>query len=195
MRYLATQFLLAAEESGEHGAEEPSGLDLILPAFEELLWGIVAFAVVYFVLNKFAFPALRKNVEARDKQIQDDLKQAEDAKFEAQRQLEEYKKQLADARGEANKIVEDARQSAEQVRKDLIAKAEQEAEQVVARAQEQIQNERTRAIGELQSTVSELSIELAEKIVNRSIDASAHRDLVDSYIKEVAGANGGGSNN
>ena len=193
MRYLATQFLLAAEEA-EH-AEEPSGLDLILPAFEELLWGIVAFAVVFFVLNKFAFPALRKNVEARDKQIADDLKQAEDAKFEAQRQLDEYKKQLADARSEANKIIEDARQSADQVRKDLIAKAEQEAEQVVSRAQEQIQNERTRAIGELQSTVSELSIELAEKIVNRSIDANTHRDLVDAYIKEVAGTGGGGSNN
>ena len=195
MRYLATQILLAVEEGEGAVPEEPSGLDLILPAFEELLWGIVAFAVVFFVLNKFAFPALRKNVEARDKQIADDLKQAEDAKFEAQRQLDEYKKQLAEARGEANKIIEDARQSADQVRKDLIAKAEQEAEQVVSRAQEQIQNERTRAIGELQSTVSELSIELAEKIVNRSIDANAHRDLVDAYIKEVAGTGGGGSNN
>ena len=193
MKYLATRLLLAAEETGH--ADEPSGLDLILPAKEELIWGIVAFAVVYFVLNKFAFPALRKNVEARDKQIQDDLTQAENAKHEAQKQLDEYKKQLADARSEANKIIEEARQSAEQVRKDLIAKAEQEAEQVVGRAQEQIQNERTRAIGELQSTVSELSIELAEKIVNRSIDASTHRDLVDAYIKEVAGANGGGSNN
>jgi len=191
MRYLATQLLLAAEE----GAAETSGTDLILPAFEELLWGIVAFAIVFFVLTKFAFPALRKNVEARDKQIQGDLEQAENAKHEAQRQLDEYKRQLADARGEANKIIEDARQSAEQVRKDLIAKAEQEAEQITARAQEQIQAERSRALSELQGTVSELSIELAEKIVNRSIDASAHRDLVDTYIKELAGTNGGGSRN
>ncbi len=43
--------------------------------------------------------------------------------------------------------------------------------------------------------MSELSIQLAEKIVNRSIDAGAHRDLVDSYIKELAGTNGGGSRN
>ncbi len=191
MKHVATQLLLtAAEETGGH-AEEPSGLDLILPAKEELIWGIVAFAVVYFVLNKFAFPALRKNVEARDQQIQNDLKQAEDAKHEGQRQLEEYKRQLADARGESNRIIEEARQSAEQVRKDLIAKAEQEAAQITARAQEQIEAERNRALSELQGTVSELSVELAEKIVNRSIDASAHRDLVDSYIKEVAGTNGG----
>ncbi len=189
MRYVHGLLVLAQE--GEHGAEEPSGLDLILPAMEELIWGIVAFAIVFFVLNKFAFPALRKNVEAREKKIQDDLEQAENAKHEGQRQLDEYRKQLADARGEANKIIEEARQSAEQVRKDLIAKAEKEAEQVVARAQEQIGTERNRAISELQTTVSELSIELAEKIVNRSIDASAHRDLVDAYIKEVAETNGG----
>ena len=194
MKYLATQFLLAAEETGHGGEEAAGGTDLILPAFEELLWGIVAFAVVFFVLNKFAFPALRKNIEERDRKIQDDLKQAEDAKFEAQRQLDEYKKQLAEARSEANKIIEEARQSAEQVRKDLIAKAEQEAEGITARAQEQIENERNRALGELQGTVSELSIELAEKIVNRSIDASTHKDLVDAYIKEVAGARGGTNN-
>ena len=193
MRNLATRILLAAEE-GEGAAEETSGLDLLIPPVEELIWGIVAFAVVFFVLNKFAFPALRKNMEARDQQIQDDLKQAEDAKHEGQRQLDEYKKQLGDARSEANKIIEEARQSAEQVRKDLIAKAEQEAEQITSRAHEQIEAERTRALGELQGTVSELSIELAEKIVNRSIDASAHKDLVDAYIKEVAGARGGTNN-
>src|SRR5918999_2858074 len=163
MKHLAGQLLLAATEGGAAEEHEPSGTDLILPAFEELLWGIVAFAVVFFVLNKFAFPALRKNVEAREQQIQGDLEQAENAKQEAQRQLDEYRKQLADARGEANKIIEEARQSAEQVRKDLIAKAEKEAEQVVARAQEQIGTERNRAIAELQTTVSELSIELAEK--------------------------------
>lgn len=177
--------LLLAQE----GAEEKSGLDLILPAVDELIWGAVAFAIVFFVLNRFAFPALRKTVEEREQRIQKDLEEAESAKHEAQRELDRYKKQLADARGEANKIIEDARQSAEQVRKDLIAKAEHDAEQIVTRAQEQIGAERNRAVGELQTTLSELSIELAEKIVNRSIDASAHRDLVDAYIKEVAGTN------
>ncbi len=191
MKHLATQFFLAATEGEEGGghADEPSGLDLLIPPIEELIWGIVAFAVVFFVLNKFAFPALRKNMEERDRKIQSDLEQAENAKHEAQRQLDEYRKQLADARGEANRIIEEARQSAEQVRKDLVAKAEKEAEQIVARANEQIATERDKTIQELRSTVSQLSIELAEKIVNRSIDEDTHRDLVDAYIKEVAGTN------
>src|SRR5918992_5819592 len=115
MRYLNDALLFLAQE-GEH-AEEPSGTDLILPAIDELIWGAVAFAVVFFVLNKFAFPALRKNVEARENQIQSDLEAAENAKHEAQRERDQYKKQIADAHSEANKIIEEARQSAEQVRK------------------------------------------------------------------------------
>jgi F-type H+-transporting ATPase subunit b len=172
-------------------AGSSSGTDLILPAVDELVWGAVAFIVVFFVLNKFAFPALRKQVEAREQQIQKDLEEAESAKQDAQRNLDDYKKQLADARGEANRIIEEARQQAEQVRKDLVAKAEAEAKQITTRAAEQLEAERGRTIQELQSTVSELSIQLAEKIVNRSIDADDQKDLVDAYIKELAGTNGG----
>jgi F-type H+-transporting ATPase subunit b len=66
----------------------------------------------------------------------------------------------------------------------------------VARAQEQIQAERQRTIQELQGQIADLSIELAEKVVGRSLDGSSQRDLVDAYIREVAGmsSNGGTSN-
>ncbi|MDQ3940808.1 MAG: F0F1 ATP synthase subunit B [Actinomycetota bacterium] len=192
MRYLNGLLVLAQE--GEH-AEEPSGTALILPEMAELLWGAVAFGVVFFVLNKFAFPALRKQVEAREKKIQEDLEQAESSKHEAQRQLDQYKKQVAEARGEANRIIEEARQQAEQVRKDLVAKAEKEAEGIVARAQEQLAAERARTVTELQQTIGDLSIELAEKVVGRSIDATAQRDFVDAYIREVAASGAGARNN
>ena len=180
--------LLAAEE-------ERSGLDLILPDKAELLWGVILFALVLFVLNKFAFPAIKKGIQQREEKIQGDLEEAENAKNEANKQLEDYKKQLADARGEANRIIEEARQSAEEVRKDLVAKAEKEAEQIVERAQEQISAERNRTVQELQTTLADLSIELASKVVGRSLDTESQRDLVDAYIKEVAGmsaGNGGG---
>lgn len=180
--------LLAADApTGEH-----TGLDLILPGTAELVWGIVCFAVVAFVLVRVAFPKIREAVESRERAIQEANEGAESTRAEAQRELDEYKKQLADARGEANRIIEEARQQAESVRKDLTAKAEAEAKQITAKAEEQLEAERGRTIQELQSTISELSIQLAEKIVNRSIDADAQKDLVDAYIKELAGANGGG---
>jgi F-type H+-transporting ATPase subunit b len=185
------KFLLLAQE-GEH-AEEPSGLDLILPDLAELIWGAVLFALVLLVLNKVAFPAIKKAIAQREEKIQGDLEQAENAKAEANKQLEDYKKQLADARGEANRIIEEARQSAEQVRKDLVAKAEQEAQGIVERAQEQIAAERNRTVQELQSTIADLSIELASKVVGRSLDDKSQREMVDAYISEVAAmSNGGG---
>jgi F-type H+-transporting ATPase subunit b len=185
--------LIFAQEEAEH-AEEPSGLDLILPDTAELVWGIVCFAIVVGFLMWKVFPKLRETIEAREKTIQDALESAESSKAEAQGQLDEYKKQLAEARSEANRIIEEARQAAEQVGKDVKAKAEREAEGIVARAQEQIEAERTRTVQELQSSISDITIELAEKVVGRSLDGDAQRDMVDAYIKEVGGMGRGSSN-
>ncbi len=196
MSYLATIFWFAVAEAEGTSTEEPSGTDLILPAIDELIWGAIAFSIVLFVLNKFAFPKLREAVEGREKQIQSDLEAAERARTEAEQERRQYQQQIADARGEANRIVEEARQQAEQVRKDITARAQTEAEQIVTRARESIEAERTSTIQELQSTIATMSIQLAEKVVGRSIDATAQRELVDAYIRDVAGmGNGAGSNN
>ena len=196
MGTLASILFWAQEHAPEGEVEaEPSGTDLILPAIDELIWGAVAFLIVLFVLNKFAFPKLRETVEAREHQIQGDLEAAERAKTEAQQAKANYDKQIADARAEANRIIEDARRQAEDVRKDLIAKAEREAEQITTRATEQLDAERIRTMSELQSTIGDLAIELAEKVVGRSLDSGTHRELVDSYIKEVGSMSGNGRNN
>jgi F-type H+-transporting ATPase subunit b len=190
-------FNLAQEEHGtttEH-ADEPSGLDLILPESAELIWGIICFAIVAIVLMKKVFPKLKETIEARENAIQENLESAERSKTEAQGQLDEYKQQLAEARSEANRIIEEARQSAEQVRKDLTAKAERDAEAIVARAQEQIEAERNRTVQELQSSISDITIELAEKVVGRSLDGDTQRQMVDAYIQEVSGMGGQGSTN
>jgi F-type H+-transporting ATPase subunit b len=186
--------LILAQEGGEH-AEEPSGLDLILPDTAELVWGIVCFAIVATFLMWKVFPKLRETIEARENTIQEALESAESSKAEAQSQLDEYKRQLAEARSEANRIIEEARQSAEQVRKDLTAKAERDAEAIVARAQEQIEAERDRTVQELQSSISDITIELAEKVVGRSLDGDTQRQMVDAYIREVSGMGGQGSSN
>jgi F-type H+-transporting ATPase subunit b len=182
--------ILAAEEERE-------GLDLVLPEMAELVGGAIAFLIVFFFLAKFAWPRIQETVQSRENTIQKSLEDAEGAKNEAQGILDEYKAQLADARSEANRVIEEARQSAEQVRKDMIAKAERDAEGVVAKAQEQIEAERQRTVQELQTTIANLSLDLAEKVVGRSLDRNAQSDLVDAYIREVSGMsspNGGGNN-
>lgn len=191
--------LLFAQEHGEEvtdHADEPSGVDLVLPAVEELIWGFIVFGIVLLVLNKILFPKIRQGIEAREQKIQGDLEAAEESKASAQRELEEYRAQLADARSEANRIIEEARQQADQVRKDIEARARKDAEDIVARAQDTINAERTRTIQELQGTIAAISIDLAEKVVGRSLDDRTQREFVDAYIRDVAGmgADGGSRN-
>ncbi|MDQ4025019.1 MAG: F0F1 ATP synthase subunit B [Actinomycetota bacterium] len=188
--------LFAQEHAPAETEHEPEGIDLVLPAIEELLWGFVVFVLVAYLLMKKVWPKIQQGIEAREQRIQADLEAAETAKADAQRELEQYRAQLADARGEANRIIEEARQQAEQVRKDLTARAEKDAEAIVARAQETIQAERTRTIQELQGTIAAISIDLAEKVVGRSLDNKTQREFVDAYIRDVAGmtADGGSRN-
>ena len=187
----STALILAQE--AEH---EREGIDLILPAAAELVWGIICFAVVAFVLMRYALPKIREAVEARENKIRGDLEAAESTKAEAEKQLDAYTKQLAEARAEANRIIEEARSSAEEVRKDIISRSEREAEAIVSRASDQIQAERQRTMQELQGQLASLSIELAEKVVGRSLDGESQRDMVDAYIREVSGmSSNGGSRN
>ena len=165
---------------------------IISPALPELIWGGIAFAIVAFVLIKFAFPGIKKSLAAREDKIRGDLEGAERARREAEEEKARFEAQLATARNEANRIVEEAREAAEQVRRDLVSRAETEAADVRARAQEDARLAADRAMTDLQQRVADISIELAEKIVERNLDRDTQMALVESYIASV-GSNGGKS--
>jgi F-type H+-transporting ATPase subunit b len=158
---------------------------IITPAVSEIIWGGLAFLIVLALLVKFAFPALKKGVKAREEKIRSDLEGAERARQEAEDERARYQAQLSDARGEANRIVEEARQAAERVRQDVTSRAEQEATAIRNRANDDIAAARERAVADLRAQVANISIELAEKIVERSIDRSAQEQLIESYITSV----------
>jgi F-type H+-transporting ATPase subunit b len=181
--------ILAAE-----GAEEKEGIDLILPAVDELVWGTICFVVVAFFLMRIALPKIRESIAAREQAIQQAHEGAEGERAEAQKLLDDYKQQLAQARAEANQIIEEARSSAETVRKDILAKAEAESQQIVSRASEQIEAERVRTMDQLRGEVATLAVSLAEKVVLGEIDPARRKKLVDGYISEVGAMNGGANN-
>src|SRR5579862_7020268 len=123
----------------------------ILPSVPELVWGISAFAIVFLVMWKYAFPSVKKSMDARTERIRESLATAEQAKNDAQSVLDEYQRQLADARNEANRIIEEARQTAEALRRDLTARAEADAAEIRTRASADIEAAKNRAIEELRS--------------------------------------------
>ena len=161
----------------------------LLPDFPELLWGAVAFALLMAFLFVFVFPRLRQTLDERSARIQGQMEEAEVVRGEAEQLRRQYEEQLAEARNEANAIVEDARQQAERLRQDVLNRAEEEAQQIVARAREEAEADRGRLVQELRGQLAALSVELAGKIVQRELDETQHRELVDSYINELSGMN------
>jgi F-type H+-transporting ATPase subunit b len=166
--------------------EAPSPL---LPEVNEIIWGSIAFAVLLVALWKWGIPAIRNMEQAREERIRNDLEAAEQARSEAESEKTQYERQIADARNEAGRIIEEARQSAEGVRRDLVARAEQEAAEVRARAEADVANMRTQAMAQVRGEVAQLSIELASRIVERNLDNDTNRQLVDSYIDQLASSN------
>jgi F-type H+-transporting ATPase subunit b len=177
-------FLVLAQETAEHAEEAPNP---ILPETVELIVGGIVFLIVFAVLAKFAFPQLNKMLAARTDKIRGDLEKAEESRRTAEEELAEYRQQLAGAREEANRIIEEGRRTADQLRADLQARAEEEARATVVRAQEEIRAERDRVFQELRQQVGQIAVELAGRVVGRSLDAEAHERLIDEYIDQVAG--------
>ncbi len=177
-------FMTAVIVAAEH-AESVKAKNPIVPEGKEIFWGAVSFVLVFALLAWKAWPAIKKALADREAKIKADLEGAEAAKTEAESSLVEYQRQLAEARNESGKIIEEARLAADQVRKDLIARAETDASDLRERAQEDIRLATERAMADLQGRVAELSIELAEKVVERNLDRDTQIALIESYINQV----------
>jgi F-type H+-transporting ATPase subunit b len=172
--------VLAAQNTTDIKAKNP-----ILPEGKEIVWAVIAFAIVFGLLAWKAWPAIKKALKDREDRIRGDLERAEQARIEAETSLDEYRKQLAEARTEAAGIIEQAREAAEQVRQERIAAIDGEIAEHRARAAEDIRLATERAMSELQGRVAELSIELAEKVVEHNLDRDTQIRLIENYINQV----------
>lgn len=162
----------------------------VLPKPDELILSSIAFGLLAVGLIKFVFPKLKAGLVARTAKIQGQLEEAERTKREADGILEQYRAQLAEARGEVAKVIEEGKRTADALRADLVKKAEQEAADIVARARQDVAGERDRAMAELRATVGDLSIQLASRVIEKELSGSeAARALVDRAIAEL-GRNG-----
>ena len=163
-------------------AEEPNP---ILPSTNEMIWGALSFLVLFFFLAKYGYPPVKKGMENRAKKIRDSLEEAEQTREEARSILDQYQRQLADAKNESSRIIEEARQAADKLRQDLKKQAEAEVTEIKNRAQEDIATQVERAKADLQAQVSALSIDLAEKVVERNLDRETNMELIESFIRET----------
>lgn len=169
----------------EHEEATTSNVSLVLPETNELIAGIVAFAIVFFFVWKWALPAINRTLEARQQAIVGRLDDAEKAKLDAEKLRTDYERQLAEARNKGNQLIEDARKTAEQLKNDVVARAEAEAQAILAKAREEAGTEKARAMAEARQEVANLTVDLAEKVVGQSLDRETQLGLVERYIAEL----------
>ena len=157
------------------------GLGISLPT---LLAQIINFAILLGLLYLVAYKPIMRMLDERSRKIKESMEQTEFIKEQAVHAEEEVKKQLEAAAKEGQEVIARAVRTGEEIRREAQQKARWEAESLIARARMEIQRERDDAIDELRKEFADLTILAAGKVIDRSLDREAHRQLIDKVLEE-----------
>ncbi len=149
-----------------------------------LLAQIVNVAVLLVALYFVAYRPVIRMLDERSRRVKESMEQADAAREEAARTGEETRKRLEEASREGQERIARAAQAAEEMKQKARQNAREEAEALIGRARSEIQRERDEAIDQLRREVADITIMAAEKVIERSLDAAAHRELIHKMVEE-----------
>jgi F-type H+-transporting ATPase subunit b len=158
-----------------------AGLGINLPM---LLAQVVNFIILFGLLYMFAYKPIIRMLDERSKKVEDSVKQTEYIKDQVAHAEEESKKRIEAAGKEGQEVIARAVRSGEEVRQQAKQDAQKDAETLITRARTEIQRERDDAIGELRREFADLTILAAEKVIEKSLDKEAHRQLIDKTLEQ-----------
>ncbi len=148
-------------------------------------WEVVSFAILLFILAKYAFPPILRTLEERERKIRDSLDQAERHRAEAERRLKDYEGKLNAAAREAEAILDQAKGRAQRALEENEQRLLADAERIKADATREIEHERRKAIQEIRAQTADLAIQVAEKVVGRSLTDADHRRFAEEALQAV----------
>lgn len=150
-----------------------------------IIWTMLTFALLVVVLGKFAWKPILQALQAREHEIADALKKAEEAKKDAERMMQENKIAMEKASNETARLIAEGRAMAEQLKSDIVAKANESAKKMLDQAKDEITREKESAMAQLRSEVADLSISVAEKILDESLDGAKQKKMVDKVLQQL----------
>ncbi|MFA6515467.1 MAG: F0F1 ATP synthase subunit B [Candidatus Paceibacterota bacterium] len=150
-----------------------------------IIWTMITFALLVVVLGKFAWKPILQALQAREQEIAGALKKAEEAKKDAERMMQENKIAMEKASSETARLIAEGRAMAEQLKNDIVAKANESAKKMMDQAKEEIGREKESAMAQLRSEVADLSISVAEKILDESLDGAKQKKMVDKVLQQL----------
>jgi F-type H+-transporting ATPase subunit b len=157
------------------------GLGISLPM---LLAQIVNFGILLGLLYLVAYKPIMRMLDERSRKIKESMEQTEFIKEQAAHAEEEFEKRIEAAAKEGQEVVARAAKTGEELRQKTQQQAKQEGEALINRARAEIRRERDDAIDELRKEFADLTILAAEKVIDRSLDKEAHRQIIDKVLEE-----------
>jgi len=151
---------------------------------------LLTFLVMMAILARYVYPRVVQLAEARQRQVVEQLQEAEKARAAAEATLKDAEVKLNEARRTAQSVIDAASKSAEQLRQDLKQKAEEESRRLLESARKEIEAERLKAIQSVRSEVAGLVVSATEKVIGETLDMTKHKQLINQAIEEVASGDG-----
>jgi len=159
---------------------------LLQPDLGLMVWTAVTFLTLVSVLAKFVWKPILNGINTRESKIREDLDRAEKSQAEAEKTRQKYESQLAEAQRAIQDMISKAKQESEKTRSELVASAKAEAEKIVEKGRRDLEGETDKLRSKLRSEVADLSLSIAEKILNRSVDKKVQDDVFKDSLKSMS---------
>lgn len=161
-------------------------MELLTPDFGLVFWMVICFTAVLIILGKFGWPVIVGMIDKRSDEIEQKIKQADEANARLAGTNAQAEKLLAEAKNERLELLKEASKQKDQIIADAKAEAAKKAQDLLDKAKEDIQLERDNAIKEIRTQVAELSVSIAEKVVREKLSGDkAGLDMINKLLDEV----------
>ena len=166
-------------------------MSLLLPDSGLLFWMTLVFLVVFFVLWKWGFPSIIKMVNERKEYIDESLAKAEGANLRLANIQKQGEELLMEAREKQAQILREASETRDTIVGQAQEKAHEESARILSEAKAEIESQKQAAIRDIRAQVAELSVQIAEKILQKELSTSAEQtQLIDRLLDDVTSTNG-----
>lgn len=147
-----------------------------------IIWTVVTFVILLLILRKIAWKPLLTALHTREETIRSSMERAEKAKEEAERLLEENRKNLQRAEEQMQQIIREGRSAADKMKNEILEKASADSRRMIEQAKDEIEREKDAALAKLRQEVADLAIQAATKILGGELEEKHHRKIIDDFL-------------
>lgn len=141
--------------------------------------------VLFLILKKLLFEPVTAFMAEREKEIAEEIENAEEKNLEAEKLKEKYSSKIKDIENEGKQIIKEAKEIADEKASKIVANAREEEKEIRLKNQAELEREKAKAVNELKDEISNLTIQAASKVIGKNLKKEDHLALIDQFIDEV----------